>query len=428
MDEIWFSKNTRPSHATISEGHGEFFVDVNGKRYLDFCSQTLNLSLGHCHPDVNCAIVAASARFTQVSSRFSTDYADELAQVIIENAPHGLTRVNLRITSGTLANEGALKIAYKQTGKKGVLSLIGSHHGQSIETMRISGKNFDKEYLDRSGLFFAYPPGWADRMPKAANIYHSIFDAIKENKDRLAAVIVEPVMVDAGIIVLPQEYLQEVREWTQRYGLVLIFDEVQTAFGWTGYLYAANYFGVVPDVLTGCKGFAAGLPLALMLMRASADILEYGEHEITHGGNPIACAVALANIRLLTKTDLLERVKSNGQYLLASLQQVSFEFPAEIKAVRGLGLICGVEINDNSNGRSLSKAIFETCIKHGLLLRLSKVGENNNVLQFKPPLITSRDSIDEAIDIFRKVLALHSEKHTPRISHAESRGLSQTRR
>lgn len=323
MDETGFSRNTQPSIATICSGRGELFFDSRGKKYLDFCSQTLNLSLGHCHPAVNEAIARASKQFTQVSSRFSTRYADELARLLIDHAPRGLSRINLRITSGTLANEGALKIAYKMTGKKGVLSLLGSHHGQSIETMRISGKNFDKAYLDRSNVFFACPPGFS-RGKHLSNIYDNIFDAIEAEKSRLACVIVEPVMVDAGILELPKDYVRQLRECTQRYGIVLIFDEVQTAFGWTGYLYASDYLGVAPDVLTGCKGFAAGLPLALMLMRQEMDVLEYGEHEITHGGNPIACSVATANMRLLTQTDLLDQVKATGRYLLDSLEDVQF--------------------------------------------------------------------------------------------------------
>lgn len=392
MNSNYFSKNTIPCGIEISYGEKEFFYDTNGKKYFDFCSQTLNLSLGHCHDIVNQAIEEASNRFTVISSRFSNDYSSRLADTIISVAPKPLKKVNLKVTSGSLANEGALKAAYKKTGKTGVVSLIGSHHGQSLETMRVSGKNFDKTYLDRSGVFFS-EPGNIDQISEIINKHH----------DMISAIILEPVMVDAGVIILSKKYIEQVRQLCDKYSIVLIYDEVQTAFGWTGEMFASDLYDISPDILTACKGLAAGFPLAAILMTSEMDVLEYGEHEITHGAHPVVCNVALANINLLKNSDILTNVRNNGDDIAQELNKLRERY-SMIEDIRGVGHIWGIEIADNTSNRTVAKKIYEECIENGLLLRLSKVGEKNNVLQFKPPLITSRESLYTAIEIIENVL------------------------
>jgi 4-aminobutyrate aminotransferase-like enzyme len=202
--------------------------------------------------------------------------------------PEPLARLNLKVTSGSLANEGALKAAYKKRGTTEVVALRGSHHGQSIATMRISGKNFDKTYVDRTGVTFFQPCSsgleGCDRCVRRNSCERAdeIYAFLDRHHSRLAAVILEPVMVDAGVLIASRLFLAQLRERTARYGIALIFDEVQTGFGWTGRLFACEHVGVTPDLLTVCKGFAAGLPLAAILMSQEYDVLDYGEHEITH--------------------------------------------------------------------------------------------------------------------------------------------------
>lgn len=392
MDNYYFSQNTTPQGIEISHGDKEFFFDVNGKKYLDFCSQTLNLSLGHSNDLVNNAVKEAIQRCTTISSRFSIDYVNLLAKEVISIAPGSMKKVNLKVTSGSVANEGALKAAYKKTGKKGVVSLIGSHHGQTMETMKISGKNFDKSYLDRSGVYFSEPE----------NI-DQISEIISKHHENISVVILEPIMVDAGVIVLSRKYLETIRKLCSKYSIVLIYDEVQTAFGWTGNMFASNMYNIDPDILTACKGFAAGFPLAAILMTDDMDVLEYGEHEITHGSHPISCNVALANINLLKNSKILDNVKENSDYILQQLNRLMSKYDV-IYDIRGIGHIWGIEINDNTLERSVAKKIYKNCLENGLLLRFSKVGEKNNVLQFKPPLITSQDSISTAFQIIENVL------------------------
>ncbi len=404
-----FTRNTQPAHFDINRGSGAYFIAPDGSPVLDFCSQTLNLSLGQCHPAVNRAISEALAKTSFVSSRFGNEYVRALAERVAAVAPPGLSRLSLKVTSGSLANEGVLKAAYKLRGTTGTVALLGSHHGQSLGTMRVSGKHFDLSYLDRSGVHFVEPCTCTFRSrggDAASECSGECVARMRAVLDRhhpdVAAVILEPVMVDAGVIVLPRNYVQEIAALARGYGIPLLFDEVQTAFGWTGHMFAADYLGVVPDGLTACKGFAAGYPLSLILVTEALDVLEYGEHEITHGAHPLSCAAALATVETLVETDLLAQVRANGAYLFARLEALRREHPV-VTDVRGIGYVMGVQLEDSPGG-VVTRIIMDHCLKAGLLLRVSKVGERSNVLQFKPPLVTTRESLDQAVSIFSDAL------------------------
>jgi 4-aminobutyrate aminotransferase-like enzyme len=402
-----YARNTAPGETMFAYGRGEAFYDEHGRRILDFCAQSLNLSLGHCHPAVNAAIAEALEKVGYVSSRLNNSYMDELAHAVVDVAPTGLTKVNLKVASGTLANEGALKIAYKlKAGSREVVSLLGSHHGQSVETMRVSGKNFMRPYLDREGVSFVAPCSDAcwlaggDRCGLACA--EALVEEARRRGPRLAAVILEPLLVDAGIVVPPREFLRAAREAAWENDAVLIVDEVQTAFGWTGTMFASEWQELEPDVLTVGKGFAAGMPLAAILLREECDVLVNGEHEITHGGHPLACAAAIANLELLRSTDLMASVRENGEHLRDLLREVRDDLP-RLGAIRGKGYVVGIEI-DESGRPGLTKEVVQLCLENGVMLRTSKVGERSNVVQFKPPLVTPRESLDEGVGIFADVV------------------------
>ena len=401
-----YTKNTTPGPLKIQTGEGEFFYDSDGHRFFDFCSQTLNLGLGHSHPKIKEAVIDALNQAAYVSSRFRNDFVDRLVNVVEELAPAPLSYVNLKLTSGTLANEGALKAAFKYRGRSGVVSLKGSHHGQSFATMRVSGKNFDKTYVDRDGVRFFEPPsvswepGINDEVANASgsDAAMSIREWVSSHHSGLGAIIVEPVMVDAGVIVLAPEFLRALRKCADDYDVPLIFDEVQTAFGWTGRNFACEHSDVVPDALTVCKGFAAGLPLAALLVREFLDVLTYGEHEITHGASPLSCAAALANLEIVSEPELLSTVARRGAAFRARLRQELTVVGLD-HSVRGIGYISGIEFKDATTATS----IYEQCLEEGLVLRRSKVGDRGCVLQIKPPIITSQDSFDAAVEIIAKV-------------------------
>ncbi len=401
-----YSKNTKPIYFDVIRGKGEIIYDGNQKRYLDFTSQTLNLSLGQCHPKITKSISDVINSITYISSRFGNPYSHKLIKQLMQMAPSELTKVNIKITSGTLANEGALKMAYKKRNCIGAVSFLGSHHGQSMETMRISGKNFDKKYLNRNNVDFLKPCNcdvYSNGKHTVTCVRQSIneFSSLIESKHKtIATVILEPIMVEAGVIIHDKEFLSTIRKITKDYDIPLIFDEVQTGFGWLGEYFATNYFGVTPDILTGGKAFATGYPLSMTFSTRDMDNLDYGEHEITDGANPISCVVASTNLDILSKTNLLKQVKKNEKKIRHFLKCLKNEH-SMILDFRGIGHLWGIVILENQKN-TRTEQIRKQCFDGGLLLRIAS--GQTNVLIFKPPLITSQKSFLEAFDILDMVL------------------------
>lgn len=390
------SQNTIPNGHIITRGDGVFIYDNNGNKIFDFCSQTLNLNLGHTNPVINKRINDVIQDKIFLSSRFKNAECDELLNILSEISPVSLNRALFKITCGSLANEAALKMSYKHTNNKGVISFIGSHHGQSFETMRVSGKNFDKKYIQRDNVFFIEPP--LKILPE--DVLKNIKTVLEKNYNDISCIILEPIMVDAGVIIFPKELIREIRNLCNRYNKIFIFDEIQTAFGWTGNMFYSEQLETCPDVLTACKGFAAGLPLGLVLFNDKLDNLSYGEHEITHGASPLCCAVASTSINFIRDNNLLLNVKKLEVNINKQFSELQEKYKKLIKAIRGKGVIWGIEINDSH----IAKKIFSECLNNGLLLRLSEVGGNSSVIQFKPPIITTENEINEGISILDKCL------------------------
>jgi 4-aminobutyrate aminotransferase-like enzyme len=398
------SRNTAPLPLELTHGHGEVVYDAGGRPYLDFCAQTLNVSLGHRHPAVLGAVEHAVLHCTHVSSRFANPLVAGLVEALARCAPPGLDRVNIKVTSGSEANEGALKAAYKVRGSRLVVALEGSHHGQTYETLRVSGKGVGSAYVDRTDTRF-FPPcrclrhGTLDPVI-TCRCADPVADFLDRRHETVAAVIVEPVMVDAGVLIPTHAFLATLRERTARYGIPLLFDEVQTGWGWTSELFACDHYGLAPDALTLSKGLAAGLPLAALLVRAELDVLDYGEHEFTHGANPIACAVAVATLQELIDHDLLGHVRSVAKLLLEHLLALREDHDV-VTATRCLGLVGAVELAAGVDADD----VVTRCLDRGLLLRRSRVGEGSHVLQLKPPLVTSPESVERAMAVLGSVLA-----------------------
>jgi 4-aminobutyrate aminotransferase-like enzyme len=400
-----YSKNTTPQAAPLVRGSGVLLYDLDGTEYLDCCSQTLNVNLGQCHPEITEAVIEQVRRLTFSSSRFSNDVTNELVSRLIGITPDTLTRVNLRNTSGSAANECAIKAARKRTGKRMVFSLMHSHHGQTAETMRISGKHFKNSYLgDRGAVFLPLPSPSSNSNILSLEDLNELWTLQDED---VAALIVEPVMVDAGVVVLTKEYLQTLRTFCTEKGIALIFDEIQTGFGWLGTLHAMDYYGVTPDIVTFGKALGAGYPLAAAVFSSEYDVLEYGEHEFTYGAHPASCAASLKMIEILQRPGFLEDVKQKSEHIRRRLNELRerFDFVTDI---RGLGFIWGIELtmgHGENEGSLSTKEVVRKLHSSGLITRASKVGANSNILQFKPPLIMSVSEIDRAAEIMMAVFA-----------------------
>jgi len=397
------SQNTQPILPVLMSGLGARVRDSLGREYIDCCAQTLNANLGQCHPDIVAAVESQAHRLTCASSRFGCDVAMRLHERLVSITPRALNKVNLSSCTGSLANECALKAARKKTGRSLIFSLHNSHLGQSFETMRTSGKHFDATYLgDRRTQFFPAPHCY--RCPfgkKVDNCSVECLDDLEHSAaqpESAAAVIIEPIMVDAGVVVPPQRYHRRLHQICKDRSIPLIWDEIQTAFGWLGQTFAMDLFSVVPDFLSLGKALGAGFPLAATLFNEKFDVLEYGEHEMTSGAHPVACAASLAMLDVLQRRGFLSEVRRKGEVLRYMLTDVRERHPS-IGDVRAVGLLAGIEFIDWRSmepAPSIAQRVFRSLLEHGVLTRVAASG-GGNVLQVKPPLVITDQDLCEFV-------------------------------
>lgn len=392
------TKNTKPTLIQVIKGRGAIFYDHNRKVYLDFSSQTLNLNFGQLHPKITAAVVNQARNLTFLSSRFINPVLLDVARELLEISPPNLIKINLKLVNGSDANESAFKRVRKLHNKQYIIAFQKTHLGESSETLSASAKT--AKYIGGSGKFlFVIPPFEqffkGNSKSRDLNEYslHEINQLLKK-RDNIAGIILEPVMVNAGVYGFSSYYLRQLREMCQRYSISLIFDEVQTAFGWLGTYFAADYFGVAPDLLTMGKGLAAGYPLAAILMKEEYDVIDYGEDEYTYGGHPVSLAAALACIKLLKETDILVEVKRKAKLLLEQLLNLQKQHSC-ISDIRGFGLICAIEFT-NSQDQNLANKIYDKCLENGLVLRKTE-NSTSTSLVLKPPLIVTDKQIENAI-------------------------------
>lgn len=374
---FFLTKNIVPTvRGKISGGKGAVFYFSGGREILDFSSQTLNLSLGHNYP----ALIDAAKRQLDVlsyhSSRFASDVFMTLAQRLIDLTDEHLNKINLKLTDGSDAVESAIKRARVATGRRYIVAFRESHHGETVETIACSGKHFNGLCLGSSRDYF-----WLDPDESCVDEFANL---LRSNRE-VAGLIVEPIMVNAGVIVQPAGRLSKLRKLCSEFGVALIFDEIQTAFGWLGPMFAYEKVGVIPDMIALGKALAPGFPLAAVILNEKYDVLDYGYDELTYGGNPISCAVALANL------DILKKVDFNFDRKSGLLKERLKKYQAS-----GDGLIWGVPCAN----REQARASYRLCLEKDLLLRLS--GDEKTLI-FKPPLVVTEAEINRAMDIFDSI-------------------------
>lgn len=407
----YFSKNTTPQGRPFTYGRGAMVQDSSGKQYIDLCAQTLNLNLGQCHPQIIKAVDKQLHRLTYASSRYSSDVAESLSKLLINITPSRFKKVNLKCISGSDANECALKMVRKKTGKNGVVTLLHSHHGQTIEAMRISGKNFAASFLGERHNNFIDPPYCFrcpfKKKPETCSLecLGGLEKHLKNKRNDIAAVFIEPIMVDAGVITPPRKYHIKLRELCNIYKVALVYDEVQTAFGWLGTMFAMDYYKVEPDILTLAKGLGAGFPLGAVIMSKEYDVLTYGEHEMTYGAHPISCTAAKMMINILKEKELAKVIKKS-KLVEKQLKKLASQHKI-IGDVRGVGLLRGIEIvkpDTLEPDEKKTKWLFKNLLRRGFILRMSKAGQHANVLQFKPPLIITTNQLYKFFKAFDQAL------------------------
>jgi acetylornithine/N-succinyldiaminopimelate aminotransferase len=359
-----------PTQVTFVEGDGVWLTDDSGRRYLDFAAGIAVVGLGHRHPDVVSAAHAQLDRLWHASNLFGTEPARDLAEALCER--FGSAQAFF-CNSGTEANEAALKYARKATGKQAVIALEQSFHGRTTGALAVTGQP-------------AKRAGFEPLLPGARFVPPNDVDALHaQMSDEVGLVLLEPVLGEGGVIPLTPEFVAAARELDA----LLAFDEVQTGVGRTGTFFAFEQLGVRPDLVTLAKGLANGLPIGCLLVAESAaGAFAPGDHGSTFGGNPVACAAALAVCEAIDDV-LLEQVRSNGERLLAALGRL----PHVVDA-RGAGLLVGAELDRPA------QPVVDAALDAGLVCLTSGA----NVLRLAPPLVVGADHVDRALEILTEVL------------------------
>ena len=366
----------------LVKGKGSTVWDAEGKSYIDCVAGIAVNNVGHANPNVADAICKQAKKLIHTSNLYYTEEQVTLAKLLSEVSPH---QKAFFCNSGAEANEGAIKLARKHTGKGGIITMENSFHGRTITTITATGQPKYQKGFEPLTPGFKYVP-YCD--------VQAVSDAIDSNT---AAVLVEPIQGEGGVVVPPESYLKDLKKVCHDNDVLLIFDEVQTGFGRTGEMFASQTFGVTPDITTLAKAIAGGFPMGAVLANNDVAVtFEPGDHAATFGGNPLACAAAKASINFIIDEDLLEKSKDTGSYFMTKLDQIKEKYSI-IKEVRGKGLMIGVELNTQCG------KIIDELFEMGIIVNCAA----GNVLRFVPPLTISKQEIDEVVLALDKVLSNH---------------------
>lgn len=379
----------------LTRGEGCRVWDTEGRAYLDFAAGIATCTLGHAHPALIDAVSRQIRRLHHVSNLYYIPEQGELARRLC--AGQTLDRAFF-CNSGAEANEAAIKLARKYAHQRGitnpvVISAQASFHGRTLATVSATGQPRYHRGFEPLVAGFVHVP-FNDFAALEAAVH-----ALETAGPTVAAILLEPLQGEGGIRPGDPVYFQKVRALCDARQILLIFDEVQVGVGRTGEFWGHTRIGVEPDVLTLAKGLAGGLPIGAMLCRRSCDVFEPGDHASTFGGNPLACAAALAVLDTLERDGLVANAKARGQQLQNGLQALAGRLNGKIAEVRGWGLILGIELGADEPRAAID--LTRAALAQGLLL----VPAGPRVLRLVPPLIVSAGECDEALEILGRVFA-----------------------
>ena len=389
LEEQYGAHNYHPLDVVIERAEGVWVYDVDGKKYLDCLSAYSAVNQGHVHPEILNALLEQAGKVTLTSRAFRNDQLPLLYKELSEMTGY---EMSLPMNSGAEAVETALKLARKWAYQvKGVsryqaeiITAEGNFHGRTISIV-----TFSSEPLYRHD-FGPFTPGFVNVPYGDAN---AIDRAITPNT---AAVLIEPIQGEGGVIIPPAGYLKEVAEVCKKNNVLLMADEIQTGLGRTGKLFACEYEDVRPDVTIIGKAMAGGFyPVSAVLADAALlGLFKPGEHGSTFGGNPLAAAVARAALRVIREEKLAERSQELGEYFMEQLSEIP---SPHVKEVRGKGLLIGVELKESAGG---ARRFCEALQEKGILAKET----HDNVIRFAPPLVIDKEIIDWALPSIRDVL------------------------
>lgn len=373
----------------FTHGKGTRVWDEAGKAYLDFTSGWGVTCLGHSHPAIISALARQAERMIQSPNAGFTYSPERAALLALLHTVLPPTLVKTFFcNSGAEANDAALKLARKITGRSKVISTIGGFHGRTLNTLAVT------RGVDNTSRYIPVLPGTRFVPHGDTAAVAAVID------DNTAAVIVEPIQGEGGVQIPPGEWLAEVQALCRQHGALLIVDEVQTGFCRTGKFFALEHSPepIEPNIMTLGKGIAGGFPFAAFAVSASvASRLGRDDHGGTYCGNPLGCAVSHEVVSYLRNNDIATRVVELGKVLLEGLQSLQQRFPGHVRAVRGLGLLCALEFHDHAHSRQVTRL----CADRGLLV----VPTRNGVVRLLPDLLVAETDLEAALVVLRGVLA-----------------------
>ena len=378
---------------SIIRGRGTKVYDAEGREYTDFVAGIAVNILGHGHPDLVLAIQKQAAQLIHTSNLYYTEPQVKLAQMLVD---HSFADKVFFCNSGAEANEAAIKLARRYShdkygaGRFEIITMKQSFHGRTMATLTATGQEKVQKGYEPLVPGFSYVA------------FNHLADLEQAVTDKTAAIMLEPIQGEGGVHVASRDYLTAVRELCTQRDILLIFDEVQTGMGRTGTLYAYEQLGVQPDVMTLAKGLGGGMPIGACLANGKvAAAFGPGSHASTFGGNPLACAAALAVFRVLLDGRVLDQARRMGEYLAKGLSDLRDRHHI-VRDVRGLGLLQGIEVEVDA------KAVVGDCLKRGLLINAT----GDHVLRFVPPLIISQQEIDRLLDVLSQIFDRRAQQST----------------
>lgn len=400
----------------VKKAYGSTIEDVDGNRYLDFAAGIAVCSTGHCHPKVVNAIKEQAEKLIHICG---ADFYDpqyiSLAERLAKLAPGDSPKKVFLGNSGAEAVEAALKLSRHHTGRSHIIAFFGAFHGRTMGAVSLTASKpkYHKGFGPLLPDITHIPYGYCYRCPY--NLTHpecdlACVDYIEDKlfthtiaPTELAAIFVEPIQGEGGYIVPPEGWLTKIRALCDKYGILLVADEVQSGIGRTGKMFASEHWNVEPDIICSAKALASGMPISAMIAKESVMTWPPGSHGSTYGGNPVACAAAHATLDVIESEGLMENATQVGDQLLKKLNDLKASSKL-IGDVRGLGLMIGVELVTNKETKQRAKQEVEEVIQESFRRGLILLPCGPNTIRFAPPLNITVDEMNAAYDIFAEAL------------------------
>jgi 4-aminobutyrate aminotransferase len=399
----------------MDHGRGTEVWDVDGNRYLDFAAGIAVASTGHSHPQVVKAIQKQAEQFIHISSDFYHPKWVELGEKLNEIAPFEEQAVSFMTNSGTESVEAAIKLARYHTGRSQFIGFLGGFHGRTMGavTFTASKHTYHKGFFPlMSGVVHVpFPDPYRPILQSrpGEDYGQTVVRYIEEEvlgkiipPEELAGILLEPIQGEGGYIIPPLSFFPALRKLCDKYGVLLIADEVQSGMGRTGKWWAIQHFGVEPDIICTAKGIASGVPLGAMIARKSVMTWPRGSHGNTYGGNPLACAASLATIDLIEK-EYMQNAANVGEYARDALCEIATRH-SSVGQVRGIGLMIGIEfVKDHQTKEADTKTrdrVVDLAFERGLLT----LGCGKSTLRIAPPLCINKAEVDEGLMVFEEAL------------------------